>query len=53
MEANLTIPDLPWYNEDVLFLVISEHKYGKRVPVQIGMQVIDPLVSTMTKKGLQ
>ena len=22
VEANLTIPDLPWYNEDVLFLVV-------------------------------
>ena len=51
--ANLTIPDLPWYNEDVLFLVISDHKYGKRVPVQIGTQVIDHFIATLTKKELQ
>ena len=52
VEANLTIPDLPHYNEDVLFLVVANHKYGDRVPVQIGTQVIDQLVTTMTKKKL-
>ena len=36
VQANLTIPDLPQYNEDILFLVISDHKYGERVHVQIG-----------------
>ena len=36
VEANLTTPDLPQYNEDVLFLVVANHKYGDRVPVQIG-----------------
>ena len=49
VEAILTIPGLPWYNEDVLFLVIPDHKYGERVPVQIGTQVIDHLVMTMTE----
>ena len=34
-------------------LVISDHKYQERVPVQIGTQVIDCLVVTMTKKELQ
>ena len=53
IEANLTMPNLPWYNEDMLFLVIPDHKYGERVPVQIGTQVIDHLVVTMTEKELQ
>ena len=35
IETILTIPDLLQYNEDVLFLVISNHKYGDRVPVHI------------------
>ena len=29
IEAKLTIPDLPQYNEDVLFLVVLDHKYGE------------------------
>ena len=53
VEANLTIPDLPHYNEDVLFLVVANHNYGDRVSVQIGTQVIDQLVTTMTEKELQ
>ena len=44
IEANLIIPSVPWYNEDVLFPVISDIKYGERVPVQIGCLVIDYLV---------
>ena len=40
VEANLTIPDLPQYNEDVLCLVVANHKYGNSVLVQIGTQVI-------------
>ena len=53
VEANLTIPYLPWYNDDVLFLVVSNHKYRDRDPVQIGTQVIDQLVAAMAKKQLQ
>ena len=37
----------------MLFLAVQDHKYGERVPVQIGIEVIDPLVTTMTKKELQ
>ena len=37
----------------MLFSVISDHKYGERVPVQIGNQVIDHLVTTVHKKELQ
>ena len=50
VEANLTITDLLCYQEDVLFLVVANHKYGDRVPVQIGTQVIDQLVCSMTEK---
>ena len=51
MKANLTIPDLPQYNTDVLFLVVSNHKYGERVQMQISTQVIDHFAVTMTKKN--
>ena len=53
IEANLPIPGLPRYNEDVLLFLVSNHKYGQREPVQIGIQVIDHLVATMTEKELQ
>ena len=39
IEANLTILELPWYYEDALFLFISDHKYGERVPVQMGNEL--------------
>ena len=48
VEANLLVPGLLWYNDNMLFLVISEYKYGERVPVEIGTLVIDHLVITMT-----
>ena len=51
--ANVTIPILPHYNGDVLFLAVANHTYGDRVPVQLGMQVLDQLVATMIKKLLQ
>ena len=37
----------------MLILVILDHKYEERVPVQIDTQVIEHLVVTMTKKKLQ
>ena len=37
----------------MLFLVISDNKYGERVPAQIGTLVIDHLVMTMTADELQ
>ena len=37
----------------MLLLVVSDHKYGKRVPVLIGTQVIDHLVVTITREELQ
>ena len=33
IEASVSIPDLPYYNEDALLVVISDSKHGKRVPV--------------------
>ena len=53
IKASLDIQGLPWYNENMLFVVIFYHKYGETVPVQIGTKVIDHLVETMTEKELQ
>ena len=53
VDANLTIPALPHYNEDVLFWVVANHTYGDRVPVQISTYIIDQLVASMTEKELQ
>ena len=53
IEANLIIPGLPKYNEDVLFLDVFDNKYGKRVPEQIGTLFIDHLVATITIEKLQ
>ena len=53
IEANLTIPDLPQYNEDALFLAIWDHKYAERLSVQIDSEAIHHLVVTVTEKELQ
>ena len=53
IEGNLTIQDLSCHNEDVLLLFILDNKYGERIPVETGTQVIDHLVVTMTEKELQ
>ena len=53
IEAYLTIPGLAWYNKDMLFLVIPDHKYEERVLVEIGTKVIDHLVMIMTKEEFQ
>ena len=53
IEANPTIPHLPRYKEDVLFLVVLDYKYGERIPVQIGAQAIDYFFATMTEKELK
>ena len=37
----------------MLFLVVLDHNYGERVPVQLGTGVRDYLVVTMTEKQLQ
>ena len=52
-DANLIIPDLSQYNEYLLFMVVSDHKYGEWVPEQLGTLVIDNLVVTMTTEELQ
>ena len=44
---------IAWYNEDVSFLVVSDNKYKKRVPVEIGILLIDHLVMSMTVEELQ
>ena len=53
VEAYLIIPGLPLYSKLVLYLVVSDHKYGEQVPVQLGVLVIDHLVATMTTEELQ
>ena len=40
VEAILSIPNLPHYNEYLLLLLISDNKYGERVPVWQGTFVM-------------
>ena len=37
----------------MLFLVTLDHKYGERIPVQVGTHVIAHLVVIITEKELQ
>ena len=41
VEANLQIPRVDKYRENILLLVLPNYLYGRKVPVQIGTKVID------------
>ena len=51
--TNIILPGLPQYNEGMLFLVASDHKYGYWVHVQLDTLVIDHLIVIMTTEELQ
>ena len=52
VEATLDIPEVEAFNEDCLFLVVSDHTYGKRVPITIGTLHIDLIIEKATKDEL-
>ena len=52
VEAPLEIPGVDAFNEDCLFLVMPDHKYGHRVPVTIGTLHIDMILEQATKDEL-
>ena len=52
VEANLDIPEVEAFDEDCLFLVVSDHTYGRRVPITIGTLHIDLIIEKATKEEL-
>ena len=48
VEANLQIPGIRNYNEDVLLLVIPTMAYSKTVPVMVATKINDKALSLMT-----
>ena len=52
VEANLDIPEVEAFNEDCLFLVVSDHTYGRRVPITVGTLHIDLIIEKATKEEL-
>ena len=53
MEARLAFPGIQNFNEDCLFLVMSDHEYGNRVPVVIGTLHIDMMLDKATREELE
>ena len=53
IEARLMIPEIKNFDEDCLFLVMSDHIYGDRVPVTIGTLHIDMILDRATKEELE
>ena len=53
VEASLQIPEVKSFNEDCLFLVVSDHRYGNRVPLTIGTLHIDMIIEKATKDELE
>lgn len=49
VEANLQIPGINAFNQDTIFLVINDSKYGEQVPIQIGTLHIDAIIEVMTE----
>ena len=52
VEATLKVPEVEALEEDCLFLVVSDHAYGKRVPLTIGTLHIDLIIERATKEEL-
>ena len=52
VEATLKIPEVEAFEEDCVFLVVSDHGYGKRVPLTIGTLHIDLIIERVTKEEL-
>ena len=48
VEVNLQIPGIRGYNKDVLLLAIPTTAYTERVPVVVGLKIIDRALSCMT-----
>ena len=53
VEARLKIPEMKNFDEDCLFLVMSDHTYGDCVPVTIGTLHIDMILDRATKEELE
>ena len=53
VEARLAFPGIQNFDEDCLFLVMSDHDYGNRVPVVIGTLHIDMMLDNAMHEELK
>ena len=53
VEARLAFPEIQNFDEDCLFLVMSDHTYGDRVPVTIGTLHIDMILDKASQEELE
>ena len=53
VEARLAFPEIPNFDEDCLFLVMSDHTYGDRVPFTIGTLHIDMMLDKASPEELE
>ena len=53
VEARLAFPEIQNFDEDCLFLVMSDHTYGDRVPVTIGTLHIDMMLDKASPEELE
>ena len=52
VEACLKIPEVSAFEENCLFLVVPDHRYGYRVPVTVGTLHIDMIIAKATPDEL-
>ena len=52
VEAHLQIPEVSAFNEDCLFLVVPDHRYGFKVPITVGTLHIDMVIDKATPDKL-
>ena len=50
VEANLKIPEIKTFNENILLLVIVDSSYAQHVSIQIGILHIDQTLELITGK---
>ena len=49
VEVNLQIPGIGAYNQDALMLQVPDSKFGDKVLIQLGTQIIDTTLQVITK----
>ena len=51
--VNLKLPEIPSFDEDCLFFIYPDSKYGKRVPISLGTIHIDRVLEVATDEELK
>ena len=53
VEVNLKLPDIQKYNQNVVMLIVNDGRFGTKVPIQLGTNIINEALRVITDKELE